>query len=317
LISFDHNTEALNPVIEGVIDQCLRAATNQHVIVSVMDINGTIIAASQALSDISGYTIKELLGRSHQVMYHPDMPPSVLAELWETLQANRYWVGEIKNTKKDKGFYWVRAQIIPVLDQDGVIVAYVSLQHDITAEKEKEHLSITDPMTGAFNRRYFDLIAPKEISRTRREKQHLACLMVDADNFKKYNDTYGHHAGDVALQAIVETLQQSFQRASDSVFRLGGEEFAVLFPVNDEQAAIGVADKARQAMQDRQIEHSGNPPFLVVTLSMGVFVLNPDDNYGIDDIYKFADIALYQAKEHGRNQVILHTEDTTPDIELF
>ncbi|MDX8408763.1 MAG: sensor domain-containing diguanylate cyclase [Mariprofundales bacterium] len=302
--------------LTGAIKERLAHSIDNYVIVSATDSDGVIVDVSQAFCDISGYRSDELIGKPHSILRHPDMADAFFADLWQTVSSGGRWSGEIKNRSSNGGFFWVQTDIDPVQDRDGGIVGYIAIRHDITGQKAMEILSITDPMTGAFNRRYFDIILPKELARARREKQWLSFLMVDADNFKKYNDSYGHLAGDDVIKAIVEVLHEGFRRPTDFVFRLGGEEFAVLFPVIHEQDALPLADKARQMMFDRNIEHSGNPPYHRLTLSMGVITLDPEQSHDVDDIYKYSDIALYNAKERGRNRVELHGEAET-EIELF
>ena len=311
----EHSASAL--ALTSAIKTRLSHSIDKYVIVSAADRDGVIVAVSQALCDISGYRSDELIGRPHRIMRHPDMPDEVFVDLWQTIQSGKRWSGELKNRSKDGGFYWVQTEIDPLFDpDDGSTIGYIAVRHDITGQKAMEMLSITDPMTGAFNRRYFDIILPRELARARREGQWLSFLMVDADNFKKYNDTYGHHAGDDVIKAIVDMLSAEFRRPGDYLFRLGGEEFAVLFPVIHEQDALPLADKARQTMFDRNIEHSGNPPYFRLTLSMGLITLNPEQMYDADDIYKYSDIALYNAKEKGRNRVELHGE-AEAEIDLF
>ncbi|MDQ6951856.1 MAG: sensor domain-containing diguanylate cyclase [Mariprofundales bacterium] len=314
LVFAEHNAErlALAEAINGRLSQSI----DSYVIVSATDSSGIIVAVSQAFCDICGYCSDELIGQSHSLLRHPDTPDELFVNLWQTIQSGKHWSGELKNQTKDGGFFWGQTGIDPVLDWDGATIGYIAVRHDITSQKAMERLSITDPMTGAFNRRYFDLILPKELARAQREKQWLSFLMVDADNFKKYNDTYGHHAGDGVIKAIVDVLHAGFRRPSDFVFRLGGEEFAVLFPVVGEMDAFILADKARQAMFDQNIEHSGNPPYHRLTLSMGVITLDPEQRHDVDDVYKYSDIALYNAKENGRNRVEQHG-DAEVEIDLF
>ncbi len=295
--------------------QLYSQTVDKYVITSTTDLFGTITSASQAFCDISGYSNTELIGRNHNLIRHPEMPSTLFQELWQTIQSGQVWQGEIKSLKKNGDFYWVDASIEPMRDSNGDVTGYMAVRQDITDKKHVENLTITDELTGAYNRRYYNQVLSIEIDRAKRDGYYLAFLMIDADNFKKYNDTYGHQAGDEVLKSIVETMNDCFKRAGDFVFRLGGEEFAVLYHVHDAVHAESVAEKSRQAMVDLNIEHSGNPPYHCVTLSMGLMVLEPDKEYITEEIYKYADEALYKAKQNGRNRVELcSTED---DIELF
>lgn len=288
---------------------------DRYVITSTTDLHGTITSVSHAFCEISGYSEAELLGKSHNLVRHPDMPDTLYQQLWNTIKSGEIWQGEVKNQKKDGGFYWVDVNIEPLQDSNGDITGYLAVRQDITDKKHVENLTVTDELTGAYNRRYYNQVLSVEIERAKRDGVYLAFLMIDADNFKKYNDTYGHQAGDEVLKSIVSTMKVTFQRAGDYVFRLGGEEFAVLYRVKDSEHAQAVAERSREAMFDLNIEHSGNTPYHRVTLSMGLMVLAPETEYITEEIYKYADEALYQAKQNGRNRIELcGTED---NVELF
>lgn len=288
---------------------------NKYVITSTSDLFGNITSVSEAFCQISGYTENELMGKNHNLLRHPDMDSALYKELWETIKAEHCWQGELKNTKKNGDSYWVSVNIEPLKSPKGEVVGYIAIRQDITAQKIIQQLTITDELTGAYNRRYYNQMLSPEISRAQRDGKFLAFLMIDADNFKKYNDTYGHQAGDSVLKAITNVLQHSFQRAGDYVFRVGGEEFVVLYATKTHEDTLLVAEKSRQAMFDLNIEHSGNAPHHRVTLSMGLMTLDPSGHYINEEIYKYADDALYQAKQNGRNCVKVH--DIEGDIELF
>ena len=281
---------------------------DRHIITSKTDKRGVITQVSQAFSDISGYRKEELLGQNHRIVRHPDMPDETFKELWQTVSQGDTWQGEIKNLRKDGSYYWVDAAISPRFDETGDIVGYMAIRQDITNKKRIEQLSITDGLTSLYNRRHFNNVAPKEIDRVRRNSETLAFILLDVDNFKKYNDTYGHQEGDHVLTSIAKALQESFQRSGDLVFRLGGEEFGVLYSVKEEKDIAILAEQAREAIEVLNIPHKENPPG-VVTASFGVIVVptdgKDDPEAVIEQIYKAADEALYEAKENGRNRICL------------
>lgn len=303
--------------LENLLDNInhYSSTVDQYVITSSTDLYGNITSVSQAFCDISGYNEAELIGNNHNLVRHPDMPDSLYKDLWQTIKSGKTWNGEVKNRKKNGEFYWVDVHIDPIKNHSGEVTGYIAVRQDITDKKHIESLTITDELTGSYNRRYYNQVLSVEIDRAKRDGQFLCFLMIDADNFKKYNDTYGHQSGDEVLKTIVESMNKTFKRAGDYVFRLGGEEFAVLFRVEQEENARTVSEIARTALYDCNIPHSGNPPHQRVTISMGLMILEPSKAYIEDEIYKYADEALYKAKENGRNRVELHaTED---DIELF
>ena len=111
--------------------------------------------------------------------------------------------------------------------------------------------------------------------------------MVDVDHFKKYNDTYGHPAGDKVLQSLVNSMENVFKRAGDYIYRLGGEEFAVLFQTDTLEQAIKISNKLREHIYKLKMEHSGNLPYEVLTISGGLMMINPDSTYIEEEIYKY------------------------------
>ncbi len=184
---------------------------------------------------------------------------------------------------------------------------------DRTRELERANvrlraLAITDELTGAFNRRHFNAALEAEVSHLQRAHEGLAALcLVDVDNFKAYNDLYGHQSGDAALQGVAAVLQQHLRRGGDQLYRVGGEEFAFLLRTHDAEAALGHVDAMRQAIVDLGLPHSGTA-MQVVSASFGL-VLWPAGKSDLrpGDIYKSADDLLYHAKAAGRNRVLAKT----------
>jgi len=166
------------------------------------------------------------------------------------------------------------------------------------------NLSTTDGLTDITNRRGLDEILRREWRRAARENGCVGLALIDVDHFKKYNDTYGHLAGDQCLQVIARTLVAQLQRGSDLGARFGGEEFAVLLPATPPGGVIKVAERVRFAVQALAIEHSGNGVG-VVTISVGVAYARPKSHEGIRSFIDEADQALYLAKQSGRNRISL------------
>lgn len=284
-----------------------------YVITSSTDLTGNITSVSTAFCEISGYTEEELIGQNHNIVRHPDTPVELYEDMWTTIQAGRSWNGEVKNLKKDGDYYWVDVHIDPVIE-NGEITGYLAIRQDITDRKRIEDISVTDDLTGAFNRRHFDQTLQVEMERAKRENFFLNMLMIDADNFKKYNDTYGHQAGDKILQEIVKAMKNTFRRAGDNVYRLGGEEFAVLFHTETPENAFIISDRLRQNIYDLNLDHTANKPQDRVTVSCGLMTIDPNITYIEEEIYKYADTALYLAKQNGRNRIEVHEEG---EVELF
>ena len=275
---------------------------DENVLTSSTDLDGNITYASEAFCEISGYTKDELIGQNHRIIRHSDMKESTYKELWETITSGKTWKGEIKNKKKNGDYYWVKASISPVFDNKGKIISYTAIREDITDKKIIEEISITDGLTNIYNRRYFDEIFPKIINEAKRKNELVAFVFMDIDHFKQYNDNYGHQKGDEVLINFAACLKQSLHRSSDYTFRLGGEEFAVVYQMETKEKAVEFANNLRKNIENLKIEHKYSSVSSYITASMGLICKNANEIV-IDEIYKQADDLLYQAKRSGRNQV--------------
>ncbi len=268
---------------------------DKYVLISITNLQGVIVYASDAFCDISGYSKDELIGKNHNIVRHPDMPNSIYEDLWQTIKSGKPWTGEIKNRKKNGDFYWVSITIEPIYDDNSVLMGYQSIRFDITDKKRVEELSVTDRLTGMFNRRKFEELLGYELAQHDRYGKELAVVMVDIDHFKEVNDTYGHPVGDKVLFEVAKLLS-SCVRGSDSVCRWGGEEFVIISPHTDLKGALELGDKIRSRIASFTFHPTGHQ-----TVSVGVTTVLPEDTE--DLIVMRADAALYQAKTKGRNRV--------------
>ena len=171
------------------------------------------------------------------------------------------------------------------------------------ANQQLEKIAIEDALTGLATRRRFDTVLETEIRRALRRRDHLSLLMCDVDFFKRYNDHYGHIAGDRCLRVVAEAVQQICKRAGQLSARYGGEEFAVIMPGSALKDAKIVAEKIRQGLTARAIPHEYSDVAKTVTISIGAVSAVVTESRTADWFMKQADDALYQSKEHGRNRV--------------
>ncbi len=163
--------------------------------------------------------------------------------------------------------------------------------------------AVIDSLTGIPNRRHFNERILEEFSRSQRHMEPITLLMCDIDNFKLYNDTYGHKAGDDCLIKVGRSIRNSIRRPSDFCARYGGEEFIVILPETGADGALPVANKILSDIMELGIDHRDSIPLHLVTLSIGTAttIATPDSTY--EDLIKEADTALYQAKKDGKNRV--------------
>ncbi len=169
---------------------------------------------------------------------------------------------------------------------------------------EVEFLSITDGLTGLFNRRYFEHNLEREFLRAKRYKNNLSMAMLDIDFFKSVNDTYGHQYGDYVLKEVANLLKNSF-RKTDMLYRYGGEELAIIMPETSLENAVIPAERLREKISRYEFIYNGIKTKLTVSLGVSSMNLNMDSQ---KDIVKFSDNALYNAKNSGRNKVVIYNE---------
>jgi diguanylate cyclase (GGDEF)-like protein len=231
------------------------------------------------------------------------MPAKAYTLLWETITKNQTWSGEIKNRKIDGSDYWVYSTISPIFDEENEKIGYMAIQQDISDKKYIEHLSVTDALTGIYNRRHFNELFPRFVNTNKRNNQMVCLLLLDIDFFKQYNDHYGHQAGDKALIQVAKCIQSQLQRGDDRVFRLGGEEFGVIFSTNSEENAMKFALRIKKAIYNLKIPHAYSVAAQYITVSGGMVCKEANYINCLDELYKEADDLLYLSKKEGKNRV--------------
>ncbi len=281
----------------------------------VVNAQGKILKSNPAAALVTGITSKQLLkidsfnsALSLSIMEKP----ITAAEILQNAVPTR--IDDLIGTTNQGTDLNLTIGYFPFLLDGQVIGAFILLR-DVTAEtqlqgkyKDKASKSITDPLTGLFNRAHFEEYMNVEEKRivglpVGNDHRNLSVIMGDIDHFKKINDKYGHPAGDFVIKTVASIFQKTF-RKTDIVCRYGGEEFLVILPASDHTGARIAAEKVRQAIESQVFDFQGT--IIPVTMSLGVAQLIVGQEHGKDAIAR-ADAALYQSKQNGRNQVRVHT----------
>lgn len=213
---------------------------------------------------------------------------------------------------KEGNYVWIRDVVHVVRKENGEVDSLIGFMFDISErkkteqeliklQKELEELSFKDGLTGVANRRMFDSVIETEWLKARQNKQPLSLIIIDIDFFKEYNDFYGHLQGDDCLKQVAETLNNVKARSRDFFGRFGGEEFIMLLPEADENAAWSIAERCRQALFKKQIPHEQSKVSQLLTISLGVSTMIPSQDDEHNELISRADKQLYQAKQKGRN----------------
>jgi diguanylate cyclase (GGDEF)-like protein/PAS domain S-box-containing protein len=215
---------------------------------------------------------------------------------------------------RDGDHVWIRDVVHVVRRPDGSVDCLVGFMFDITARKQAEDkilqlqreleiLSYRDSLTGVANRRMFDAMYPVEWAKARATGEPLSLVVVDIDYFKQYNDHYGHMQGDECLRQVAQALEGGASRSRDLCARFGGEEFVLLLPATEPDAASNVAERCRKLLRQQEIPHARSGAGRLVTISMGIgsIVPGPQDDPGV--FLDRIDRRLYQAKSAGRDRI--------------
>lgn len=282
----------------------------------ISDVKGRIEYVNTKFTEVNGFTLDEVLGKTPVDTFGSnELQEEAGTEHWQAIRKGEEWRGEMKHRRKNGETYYASVSISPITDANGVVTHFVSVSEDITVRKAIEEkirrlndglrqLAITDYLTNLYNRRYFMQRGAEEFKRSMRNKQPLSLLMLDVDHFKNVNDTYGHEAGDMALQQVAAVLKFNL-RETDILGRIGGEEFAVLLPDTKLDAAAMLAERICRSVESSLLSMPGQSLTISLTVSVGVAELSGVMS-GIDDMLRHADSALYHAKHDGRNRVMAY-----------
>jgi diguanylate cyclase (GGDEF)-like protein/PAS domain S-box-containing protein len=294
--------------------------THAHEGIMITGADGAIIDVNAAFSRITGYAHDEIIGKNPRVLSSGRQGSAFYAAMWDDLNSKGHWYGEVWNRRKDGEVYAEMLTVSAVRDADGHTRQYVALFSDITERKQMEdqvrQLAFYDPLTLLPNRRLLNDRLRQAMAASKRDACYGAMMVLDLDNFKSLNDTHGHLMGDLLLVEAARRLSGCV-RAADTVARFGGDEFVVMLTelsadlAESRARAATIAEKIRLVLASPYqltLASEGKASATVMhqcSASIGV-VLFIGEAASQDDILKWADAAMYQAKDGGRNQVRFH-----------
>ncbi|EAT15310.1 EAL domain-containing protein [Desulfuromonas acetoxidans] len=273
----------------------------------ITNLDGIIEQVNPACEAMSGYRLKELIGENPRIFRSDHHNSAFYQQMWQSLIEEGRWEGEVWNRRKNGEVYPLNVSISRCTNSAGIPSHYVAIFHDISeikrSEEKLQHQAYHDALTNLPNRKLFHDRLSVAVAHARQHKTKLAVIYLDIDNFKYINDSLGHHYGDKLLQQISERLL-SCTRQEDTTARLGGDEFIILMPEIEDPHDITVL--CRRILKQLELPHALSGRDYTVNVSMGVTVF-PDDADTPEDLIKNADIAMYRAKEAGKNGYQLFT----------
>ncbi|MFD2112308.1 sensor domain-containing diguanylate cyclase [Thiorhodococcus fuscus] len=277
---------------------------SSHEGIWMVDADGHTTFVNSRMAAMLGYDVGEMLGRC----LYDFVPEEWRKTTWDSFGQGPQDAAEQRDVcllRKDGTQIWTLLSIKRLTDGNDRPSGLLAMAADITDRKRMEdalqNLAISDPLTGLLNRRHFYQLAEGELERVRRYRYPVAAIMVDLDQFKRINDTFGHLAGDAVLQTSAKVMQDQL-RSSDILCRYGGEEFAVLLPETDPITAKSTAERLRRSLAAQAVETEQGST-IAMTASFGVAALSPESMLSLESLLDYADRMLYVAKKNGRNRV--------------
>lgn len=284
--------------------------------VMVLDAEKIIVAVNNAFTLITGYEENEVIGKSPILLSSGHHSADFYEKMDRELIATGHWQGEICNRRKSGEMYYEWLSVTVIRDKLGQLESYVSIFSDISKRKKAEdkiyHQANYDSLTGLANRDLFIDRFDQSLALAKRDKTMLAILFIDLDGFKNINDTFGHSKGDLLLKNTAVRLQNAV-RATDTVARLSGDEFAIMLcndndVYSNEKVAAKVLKKLAMPFQLEEKEAH-------ITASIGIAIF-PEDGQSSDALLAKADSAMYMAKEKGKNNVQFFTKEMDTKAKL-
>jgi diguanylate cyclase (GGDEF)-like protein/PAS domain S-box-containing protein len=292
------------------LSQAVEQSPNSIVIT---DLNGNIEYVNTMFTTVTGYASNEVLGKNPNLLKSNQTPQATYDDMWAVLTSGKTWHGELINSRKDGSIYIESAIISPVKQPDGKTTNYVAVKEDITAKKKAEarmeQLAHFDQLTGLPNRVMLNDRVKYLLNISKRSNEPLAVMFLDLDHFKNINDTLGHSIGDKILIEMAQRLTKSI-RSEDTVSRLGGDEFIMLFPNTDSKSAMHIATKLIEAVSQASLIENHE---LTITPSIGIAIY-PNDGQDFETLLKNADTAMYKVKNNTRNSFNFFTQEMQSNL---
>ena len=296
-ISFQKAIDSIvNMEQEKLLSKVVNASEN---LILVTNLESVIVYLNDAFSDKLGYGKEELLGKHTRVLKSGRQDDIFYKNMWNTILKDGKFSDIFISKKKNGTLFYDKKDISTIKDNDGNPIYYVSTSIDISNQVQKEQLLqnelYIDTLTNIYNRKKYEEIIQKKIKEYSSNKKVFSLILIDIDHFKYINDNYGHDIGDYILQEFTKVINQNI-RESDMFFRWGGEEFVVLVDIDDD-SAFNLAQKLRIEILSKNFQS------IKITASFAISQITLDDTQ--NSIFKKADSALYEAKQTGRNKVVI------------
>lgn len=273
---------------------------DQNVMMAKLTTNGKVLSASHSLCRYLGLTQEDVIGKYLNFFDNSDQKEDTYKLITDITKTGKVWEGQLKRQSAIGEHQWFYSRLLPRFTKEFEIKSYTNIIVDTT----NNHIAMLDPLTGIGNRRSYEQSITKALFDAVDLKIDTSLAIIDIDNFKLYNDYYGHPSGDAALIKVANVLANSVKGTRHSVFRLGGEEFGIILHNLNKDEAYQFFENLRLSMNAQNIPHEKNTVAKHLTISTGISHKNSEQTLTKEDLYLEADKALYLAKI-GRNAVYM------------
>jgi diguanylate cyclase (GGDEF)-like protein/PAS domain S-box-containing protein len=318
---FDHSSLEMLETVARIIgsaiknqqnlrDYKIRSAMFDHTVdgIIITDVNNRIVSVNNAFSDITGYSKADVLGKDPKFLKSSIYDKSFYQEMWQKINHEGYWQGEIKNRRKDDEIYIEWLSISSIKDSNDHVQNYIGIFSDVTAHRSSEmefaYFATHDALTGLANRVLLEDRLNQAINHAKRFNRCVAVIFCDLDNFKPINDTYGHTVGDLALKKCSDYFLSAV-RAEDTVCRYGGDEFVIIFGDIEGTQDLAVLTEKILNINNITFEIDGNAINLEMSAGISFY---PQDTDNAAELIQKADEAMYRAKREGKNRLDYYGE---------
>ena len=318
---FDHSSLEMLETVARIIgsaiknqqnlrDYKIRSAMFDHTVdgIIITDVNNRIVSVNNAFSEITGYTKQDVLGKDPRLLKSSIYDKAFYQKMWQKINHEGYWQGEIKNRRKNGEIYIEWLSISSIKDANDHVQNYIGVFSDVTAHRSSElefaYFATHDALTGLANRVLLEDRLNQAINHAKRFNKCVAVIFCDLDNFKPINDTYGHTVGDLALKKCSDYFS-SVVRAEDTVCRYGGDEFVIIFGDIERTQDLAVVTEKILDINSITFEIDGNAINLEMSAGISFY---PQDTDNATELIQKADEAMYRAKRGGKNRIDYYGE---------
>lgn len=295
----------------------LSTAMDQSVnIVFMTDVHGKIEYVNDRFEEITGYSREEAIGQNPRILASGETTREEYREFWKTILSGKTWRGIFRNRKKNGELYWSDGMVTPIRNERGDITHFLAVQEDMTermkAEERIEYLATYDELTELLNRGSFMEKITEWLTYAGSSKKAGALLLIDLDQFKLINDTYGHNTGDELLRHVAGFIQEVIKEDDKAwkegdkgiACRLGADEFSVFLPARHKEVGVKIAENIRKRLEEFRLGDTQ----IRSTASIGI-VFYPDHGVKLKELLAKTDAAMYRAKAMGRNRCHIYSPE--------